>query len=346
MSTANLLADAERAIGELRGVGRGLPNPHLLINLFLRREAVLSSRIEGTTAGLRDLMLFESDPSEDPGHSDVREVANYVAALELGFALPHQMPICLRLIRQVHERLMSGVRGEQQRPGEFREAPIYIASLGDSLEEARFVPPPVFEMKEALNDLEAYIGSASDALPPLIQLALVHYQFETIHPFMDGNGRLGRLLIALQLREWGLLPRPLLYLSAYFERNRDAYKDHLLEVSTKGAWFSWIEYFLQGVAEQARDTLDRSHQLMDLRDNLHILALNTSNSGNLVKLVDLIFEGSALSIPGAANSLGITQPAASKLVQRLEAQGVLVEVTGKLRDRRYVAPAMLEVLNP
>jgi Fic family protein len=206
LSTVNLLADAERALGELKGVGQRLPNPHLLINPFLRREAVLSSRIEGTTTGLQQLLLFETAPSDEPGDADVREVANYVAALELGFSLLERLPVSLRLIRQIHERLMEGVRGQEQRPGEFRHIPNLIGHRGATPDTARFVPPPVKEMHEALHDLERYIGEHRDELPFLIQLALVHYQFEVIHPFMDGNGRVGRLLIALQLRERAYLP--------------------------------------------------------------------------------------------------------------------------------------------
>ena len=265
LETINLLAEAQGALGELRGVGRGLPNPHLLINPFLRQEAVLSSRIEGTTSGLQQLLVFEVDPATDEGLSDVSEVANYVAALELGFALLETMPICLRMIRHVHERLMAGVRGENKRPGEFRQEPVVIGHPGVSAENARFVPPPVMEMTAALNDLERYIGTRESQLPDLIQLALVHYQFETIHPFMDGNGRMGRLLIALQLREQQVLPQPFLYLSAYFERHQDAYRDLMLRVSTHGDWKSWIDFFLAGVHRQSVETLETSHRLLDLR---------------------------------------------------------------------------------
>ena len=345
LSTINLLADAERALGELKGVGQRLPNPHLLINPFLRREAVLSSRIEGTTTGLQQLLLFETAPSDEPGDSDVREVANYVAALELGFSLLERLPVSLRLIREVHGRLMEGVRGQEQRPGEFRHTPNLIGHRGATPETARFVPPPVKEMHAALHDLERYIGERRDELPFLIQLALVHYQFEVIHPFMDGNGRVGRLLIALQLRERAYLPQPLLYLSAYFEYHRDAYRDHLLAVSRSGMWTEWIDFFLQGVAEQSTDTVQRSYQLLDLLQRYQSWALAAIRSGNLARLVELVFVRPVISIANVEEWLGVTQPGASRLVQQMVDRGILTEVTGRQRNRRFAALEILEILD-
>jgi Fic family protein len=345
LSTVNLLADAERALGELKGVGQRLPNPHLLINPFLRREAVLSSRIEGTTTGLQQLLLFETAPSDEPGDADVREVANYVAALELGFSLLERLPVSLRLIREIHERLMEGVRGQEQRPGEFRHIPNLIGHRGATPDTARFVPPPVKEMHEALHDLELNIGEHRDDLPFLIQLALVHYQFEVIHPFMDGNGRVGRLLIALQLRERAYLPQPLLYLSAHFEYHRDAYRDHLFAVSRSGRWTQWIDFFLQGVAEQSTDTVQRSYQLLDLLQRYQSWALAAIRSGNLARLVELVFVRPVISIANVEEWLGVTQPAASRLVQQMVDRGILEEVTGRQRNRRFAALEILELLD-
>jgi Fic family protein len=343
--TIKLMAEAERALGELKGVGRRLPNPHLLINPFLRREAVLSSRIEGTTAGLQQLLLFETATRDAPGQSDVLEVANYVAALELGFSLLETMPVSLRLIRQVHARLMEDVRGQEQRPGEFRQVPNLIGQRGSTPETARFVPPPVREMQQALHALERYFGDRRDDLPFLIQLALVHYQFETIHPFMDGNGRVSRLLIALQLRERDYLPQPLLYLSAYFERHRDAYRDLLLGVSRSGEWIAWIDFFLRGVAEQAADTAQRSYQLMDLRESYQRWALATSRSGNLAKLIDLLFLQPIVAIANVEAWLDVTQPAASRLIQQLVDAHILVEVTGRQRNRRFAASPIMQIID-
>jgi Fic family protein len=306
---------------------------------------VLSSRIEGTTTGLQQLLLFETAPSDEPGDSDVREVANYVAALELGFSLLEKLPVSLRLIREVHERLMQDVRGQEQRPGEFRHIPNLIGHRGAIPDTARFVPPPVKEMHAALHDLERYIGERRDDLPFLIQLALVHYQFEVIHPFMDGNGRVGRLLIALQLRERAYLPQPLLYLSAYFEYHRDAYRDHLLAVSRSGTWTEWIDFFLQGVAEQSTDTVQRSYQLLDLLQRYQSWALSTTRSANLARLVELVLVRPVISISNVEEWLGVTQPGASRLVQQLVDRGILEEVTGRQRNRRFAALEILEILD-
>jgi Fic family protein len=346
LETINLLAEAQGALGELRGVGRGLPNPHLLINPFVRQEAVLSSRIEGTTSGLQQLLVYEVDPAADEGLSDVSEVANYVEALELGFILLETMPICLRLMRQVHERLMTGVRGENKRPGEFRQEPVVIGHPGATTETARFVPPPVMEMTTALNDLERYIGARDSQLPYLIHLALVHYQFETIHPFMDGNGRMGRLLIALQLRAQHVLPEPLLYLSAYFEQHQDAYRDLMLRVSTHGDWKSWIDFFLAGVHLQSVATLKTSHRLLDLRANMHDWAHRESTSSNLAQLVDFLFERPVVSLNGVSTRLGITHRSSSQLVQRMVDAGLLEEITGNARNRRFAAVGILALLTP
>lgn len=343
--TINLLVEAQGVLGELRGVGRVLPNPQLLIRPFLRQEAVLSSRIEGTTSGLQQLMLFEADPTTDDGRSDVHEVANYVQALDLGFELLDSMPICLRLICQVHETLMSGVRGEDRRPGEFRQEPVVIGHRGATPESARFVPPPVMEMRQALNDLERYIGCYDGHLPFLIHLALVHYQFEAIHPFMDGNGRMGRLLIALQLREREALPQPLLYLSGYFEHYQDTYRDLLLRVSTHGDWNAWLDFFLTGVRQQSVEALARSHQLLDLQEEIRAWAAATSHTRSLSDLVDLAFDQPALSIGDVEGALGITPPAARSLVKRMEDAGYLRELTGRARNRRYAVPQILDILN-
>ena len=260
---AGKISEADRALSELAGVARTLPNPHLLIAPFIRREAVLSSRIEGTQASLSDLFFFEASgtiPSQVP---DVQEVLNYVKALEYGLERLKDLPISLRLFREVHERLIDGVRGEHLTPGEFRHSQNWIGPPGCTLMDAVFVPPPELEMLEALSDLEKYLHTPSP-LPLLIRLALFHYQFEAIHPFLDGNGRIGRLLLTFLLCAEGLLPQPLLYLSAYFERNRKLYYHLLLSVSHSGKWTDWIVFFLNGVAEQSRDAIKRSHQLMDL----------------------------------------------------------------------------------
>lgn len=257
-------SEAERAIGELRGIGHRLPNPHLLINPFLRREAVLSSRIEGTRTNVRQLLVYEAAPEDSTDRADAQEVLNYVEALEYGIKRLDTLPVSLRLLREVHERLLRDVRGQEERPGEFRTIPNHIGRETDSIYTARFVPPPPSELVAALDAFERFTASPYP-LPFLVKLALVHYQFETIHPFRDGNGRVGRLLIILLLRQEGILPTPLLYLSAYFERYRDTYIDHLYAVSREGAWREWIRFFLRGIAEQAQDAIIRSQGLLDLQ---------------------------------------------------------------------------------
>jgi Fic family protein len=256
--------------GELAGLGRALPNPHLLIAPLVRREAVLSSRIEGTQTDLADLYAYEAGQLALPGlrpappESDVREVLNYVRALEFGLERVHSLPVSLRLARELHARLMEGVRGGRATPGEFRRSQNWIGPPGCTLNEADYVPPPVAEMHEALDALEKYLHAQGD-YPPLVRLAFIHYQFEAIHPFLDGNGRMGRLLLSLLLVNWDLLPLPLLYLSAYFERYRSGYYDLLMAVSQRGDWREWALFFLRGVAEQARDAITRIKGLQDLQ---------------------------------------------------------------------------------
>ena len=257
------LSEADRALGELAGLGRSLPNPHLLIRPFVRREAVLSSRIEGTQSTLFDLYAYEAvQLSMFKPPPDVREVYNYVRALEHGMARLPTLPLSLRLIREIHAHLMEGVRGEHQTPGEFRRSQNWIGPPGCTLTDARFVPPPVPEMQESLHALETFLH-ASPTLPPLMRLGLIHYQFEAIHPFLDGNGRVGRLLITLLLCAWDLLSEPLLYLSAYFDAHRQDYYDLLLRVSQHGAWEDWLTFFLRGIATQAQDSVARAGRLQE-----------------------------------------------------------------------------------
>lgn len=340
---ASQLSEADRAVSELAGVARTLPNPHLLINPFIRREAVLSSRIEGTQASLSDLFFFEASGLTNPRTPDVGEVANYVKALEHGLARLKELPISLRMIREIHAHLMEGVRGEDKEPGEFRRVQNWIGPTGCSLKDATFVPPPPAEMHAALDALEKYMH-ASSPLPPLVRLALIHYQFEAIHPFLDGNGRIGRLLITLSLCASGLLPQPLLYLSAYFERHRDAYYDGLLAVSQSGRWLNWISFFLRGVAEQARDAIRRSDRLLELRETYRMKLQTARASALPLQLIDDLFGYPATTIPRIARRLKITQPAASRIVQKLIDKQVLEEITGQQRNRVFIASEILRAI--
>jgi Fic family protein len=251
--TALLLSNADQRIRELASVGR---NPRILIGPFLRHEAVLSCRIEGIVATTEDLLLFNVDPTIEAKTPDVREVANYVTAFEYGLHRIKELPISLRLIRELHARLMPGVRGA----GEFRKVQNYVGVEGQRIENARFVPPPVSDLGTVLDHFEKFLGQPNE-LPFLIELALIHYQFETIHPFIDGNGRIGRLLLSLLLCERGTLPLPLLCLSAYFEKHRNEYVDLLAGVSRNGRWDLWIAFFLRGVVEQCDVAIARATQL-------------------------------------------------------------------------------------
>ncbi len=337
------LSEADRFLGELAGIGRTLPNPHLLIRPFVRREAVLSSRIEGTQASLSDLFYFEAAETEPKPSSDVREVLNYVIALEYGLARLESLPMSLRLIRELHARLMKDVRGSHQTPGEFRRSQSWIGPPGCTLNDAIFVPPPVDEMNDALDAFEKYLHEAS-SLPPLIRLALIHYQFEAIHPFLDGNGRIGRLLIVLLLCQWKLLPQPLLYLSAFFEKYRSDYYDLLLAVSERGDWMGWIRFFLAGVSLQSVDTIMRVQRLQKLQERYRKRFQEARASALLLSLIDFIFESPVLTVSKARERLGVTFRSAQLNIDKLVQAGILKEVTGHTRNRVFVATEVLRTI--
>jgi Fic family protein len=338
------LSDADRALGELKGLGGTLANPHLLIRPLARREAVLSSRIEGRRASLDDLLAYEATQLSflEPG-SDVREVFNYVRALEYGLERIHTLPVSLRLIRELHARLMQGVRGEVWTPGEFRRSQNWIGPGGSTLETAPYVPPPVDDMLAALSALENFIHAPSD-LPPLIRLGLIHYQFEAIHPFLDGNGRVGRLLIALLLSAWQLLPQPLLYLSAYFESNRRDYYDLLLAVSQQAAWEEWLFYFLEGVKQQSLDAVNRIDRLQALRVQYQAQIQSRRAPARLLRVVDLLFAQPVLTARQVEAALEINFPGAQRLIDQLVQAGLLREITGGRRNRVYRADEILKIL--
>ena len=336
------ISKADLAVGTLSGLGETLPNPHLLIYPFIRREAVLSSRIEGTQSSLSDLLLFEATQVEKRG--DVKEVQNYVRAMEYGLKRLNELPLSLRFIRELHSILMEGVRGEHATPGEFRQSQNWIGPAGATLNEATFVPPPTPEMLESLNQLENFLHSDTE-LPPLIQAAMVHYQFETIHPFLDGNGRIGRLLVALLLCQRNVLSKPLLYLSAYFEQNRGKYYDLLLKVSQSGEWRQWIEFFLTAVTEQAGDALSRSRKLLELLRQYSQMVREKNLSPTTSLLVELIFMKPVLNVKTAQESLKVSYPSAQLALSSLVKIGILTEITGRKRDKAYSAKEILTALD-
>ena len=337
-----LIEEANLALGYLRGSAQTLPNPHMLIRAFQQREALLSSRIEGTVADPQEL-LFADVKKQETMNPSVREVRNYVEALNTGLKLLEKMPVSLRFIRELHKTLMHGVRGQEQRPGEFRDVPNYIGRPG-GFKSARYIPPPVPEMIPALDQFEKFIHSESD-IPALVKLALIHYQFEAIHPFRDGNGRIGRLLLSLLLCDWKLLPKPLLYLSAYFDQHREAYFDHLLAVSQRGTWNDWIAFFLQGVAEQARDAVDRSKKLLDLRLQYQTKLQMAHASALTLKLVDCLFDLPAMTVPLAALRLHLTYPGAKRIVLKLVGAGILQPADAKHHPKLYLATGILELIS-
>ncbi len=275
--------------------------------------------------------------------SDVREVHNYVTALEYGLERLHTLPLSMRLIREIHACLMQGVRGEIQTPGEFRHSQNWIGTPGCTLNEATFVPPSVPEMHHALDDLETFLHDAPD-LPPLVLLGLIHYQFEAIHPFLDGNGRIGRLLVSLLMCAWNLVPQPMLYLSAYFEAHRHSYYDLLLAVSRDGAWHAWLSFFLNGVFLQAQDATTRSRQLHGLWERYRTAFQEARAAARLLSVVDLAFSRPILTTKQVADSLGVTFAIAQRYVSRLESEGMLREVTGRTRNRIYQADEILAAI--
>jgi Fic family protein len=339
----NQLSEADRALSELAGTARTLPNPHLLIGPFIRREAILSSRIEGTQASLSDLLFFEASGSVDPKAPDAREVVNYVKAMEYGLVRLKKFPLSLRFIREVHEHLMHDVRGEHLTPGEFRRSQNWIGPDRYTLMDATYVPPPVEDMEQALGQFESYLHAPS-SVPLLIRLAAIHYQFEAIHPFLDGNGRIGRLLITLLLCKEGALPEPLLYLSAYFERYRNEYYRLLLAVSQSGKWIDWISFFLRGVAEQSRDALVRSDRLLQLWKDYRGEFQSARSSALQLRLVDQLFAYPAITANQAAKLLKVTHRSAQLNIEKLIRKGILKEATGKQRNRVFIAPQIVKII--
>ena len=340
---ANLLSNAGIKLGELSGAGQLLPNPHLLISPFIRREAVMSSRIENTQSGLDDLFFFEADETEPPPMSDVKEIINYVRAMEYGIKRLPELSISYRLIREIHGTLMKGVRGEGATPGLMRTSQNWIGSPGCTLMDAIYVPPQVADMKQCFSDLEKYIHSNAQE-PALIQCALVHYQFEAIHPFVDGNGRIGRLLITFMLLEKKLLSQPLLYLSDFFERHRDEYYKLLLNVSQKGDWKAWITFFLNGVRQQSEDALLTIQKLLDLQNRYREIAAGPRALKAVGPLIDHLFANPIISISELSKAWKMTFPTVRRGVNYLIEKGILREITGGQRNRLFVADEILNII--
>ncbi len=331
-SVNRLIEQASLALGDLKGAGRRLPNPRMLMKPFLRREAVLSSRIEGTQTSFSDLALYEAS-ADAPGPADRSEVVNYIRAFEHGLARLSSLPLCLRLCTELHGVLMGGLHFA----GTFRAEQNWIGPPGCTVHEASYVPPPVDIMHACLADWERYLHQ-DEADSSLVQAAVMHYQFEAIHPFQDGNGRVGRLMIALFLAARGLMPQPLLYLSAFFERHRSDYYDLLMNVSTKGEWLPWVEFFLRGVRTQSLEAAGRIESLLALQEEYRKkVPAKNKGAGSLLKLIDALFVAPALTAPLAMQILRMSFPAAQQNIEKLIEMGILQEVTGQERNRIYFA---------
>ena len=336
------LGEADRAVGMLVGAAETLPNLRLLIEPLKHREAVLSSRIEGTQSSLSDLFEYEAVMRE---RGDVVEVYNYVQALDEAFRLMEErnLPISKRLMDSAHAVLMRhGVRGQDKRPGEFRDRQVWIGRAGTPMARARYVPPPPAMLRDLIYDLEEF-ANAETAIPPLLMCGMLHYRFEAVHPYEDGNGRIGRLLIILFLHARGLLPAPLLHMSAYFERNRQDYYQGLYEMSRTGDWEHWLRYFVWGVREQALDTLARVRRIRSLYDGYTDLLQGRGAPPSDYRLLDELFRRPIVTNAGASRTLGMSYPGARKVVQRLESAGILEE---QRRGKRsiFAAAALLRVL--
>ncbi len=332
-SLITLLSAADQAIGRLDGVSKTLLNPELFVAMYVRREAVLSSQIEGTQSSLDDILTYELDPNVRNLPDDVEEVVNYVRAMTYGLDRLTTFPLSLRLIREIHSELLTGVRGADKSPGEFRTSQNWIGGANASLAQASFVPPPPDEMRTALDNFESFLHD--DSLPALIQCGLAHAQFETIHPFLDGNGRVGRLLITFLLCHREVLHRPLLYISYYLKRNRAEYYDRLTAIREQGHWEGWLQFFLRGVIETANEATHTAGRIVDLREAHRILIQENELGTNTLRLLDFLFQRPVINVNAVKDRLGISFPTANKLVRQLESLGIIMELTGGQRGRAF-----------
>ena len=340
-----LLDQANAALGRLDGMGAVLPDASLFLYMYVRKEAVLSSQIEGTQSSLSDLLLFETTKAPgSPAGEDVTAVSRYVSAMKYGLDRLDELPLSLRLIREIHAELMDSVRDGHARPGEFRTSQNWIG--GSRPGNARFVPPPAGKLMECLGSLENFLHDDTVRLPVLVKAALVHAQFETIHPFLDGNGRVGRLLITLILCACGILKEPLLYLSLYFKVNRRAYYDHLQSVRETGDWEAWIGFFLEGVVETAGQAAETAKAVTDLfeRDKTRIEASGRSTPG-VLRIHDCLKRFPVSNTTGIREFCGVSLPTVLRCLRSLEFLGIVKEVTGKDRHKIFVYREYLDIIN-
>lgn len=341
-----LLSLADRKLGRLDGVTQILPNPELFVAMYVKKEAVLSSQIEGTQASFVDVLSAEYNQADDQRRSDVNEVVNYVNAMNWGLARLEEFPLSLRLIRNIHAKLLQNTRGSHRNPGEFRTSQNWIGPAGCTLNTATFVPPTVPDMEAALGDLEKYFYE-EDYTPALVKIALIHAQFETIHPFLDGNGRMGRLLITFWLCQQEILTKPLLYLSYYFKKNRMEYYDRLMDVRKKGDWENWIKFFLKGVAEVADEATSSASAILKLKEEYTKKLYEKENgNGNYQKLLDVLFEQPFVKRTDVAELLGVSNPTAGSIIDIFCQMGILVDCDpDRSRNKTYAFRKYIEILD-
>jgi Fic family protein len=327
-----VLSDADRALARLDAISTLLPNPDLFVAMYVRHEAVLSSQIEGTQSTLEDVLAFEANATHNHLPRDVEEVYNYVRAMKYGLARLTDLPLSLRLLREIHKELMQGVRGSERTPGEFRTSQNWIGPAGCNLANAAFVPPPPHELMNCLGDFETFLHRGRDDTPLLIQCGLAHAQFETIHPFLDGNGRVGRLLITLMLCEAGALSRPLLYLSHYLKANRAEYYDRLTAIRQRGDWEGWLRFFLLGIEKVSLQATETARHIVELREKQRA---QFSKNASALKLIDALFAQPVVTVNQCQTILDTSYLTANKLVAKFVAIGLLREVTGQGRNRVF-----------
>ncbi len=342
----NLLSQADRNLGRLDGITQILPNPELFVAMYVKKEAVLSAQIEGTQASLIDVLNQQVDREHGEYSPDgVKEVINYVNAMSWGLSELDRLPLSLRLIRNIHEVLLKNVRGANKSPGEFRRSQNWIGPMGCTLEKAKFVPPTADDMQDAMAALESFMHEEDD-LPPLIKIALIHAQFETIHPFLDGNGRMGRLLITFWLCQQKVLSQPLLYLSYYFKQNRDEYYEKLMAIRADGNWESWIKFFLKGVAMVADEATETAKQIISIQRKYSAeLYEKDRSNGHYQTLLNLLFETPIISRKDVMNMLHTTSPTAGALLDTFSEVGILRDLTPeKQRYKTYVFDEYMNII--
>jgi Fic family protein len=333
----DLLSKADRALGRLDGATETLPNPNLFVAMYVRKEAVLSSQIEGTQASLDDLLEFEAEISRArDGHGDVVEVVNYVKAMNNGLARLESLPVSVRLLKEIHADLLDDVRGGNKAPGQLRTVQNWIGGSGSTIDKARFIPPPPHKVEDCLSDLERYIH-AEEQIPILVKVGLIHAQFETIHPFLDGNGRMGRLLIAFLLCEKRVLRRPLLYLSHYLKANRSEYYDRLQATRDKGDWEGWLKFFLKGVATVADEATTTARKIAKMREeHRELVRLRTGKgAGRALELLEYLYWHPIVTVESAMEVSKTAYPNANRLVAQFVEMNLLRELTGQKRNRKF-----------